>query len=125
MNVSSAPRGHRDFVTYLPGAIAGLFLFGRRPFRFFSGEPALGLERRHAAEAGRRDRLTEHVVRDVAGGEHALDASRRRTGRSLTVAVGLEGELAAHQFGRRLVSDRDEDAVDRKIVERAGHYVPQ
>ena len=80
-------RPSRFRLTYLAGAVAGISLFGRRPSRFFSGEPALGLERRHAAETGGRDRLTEHVVRDVAGSEHALDAGRGRPGRCLNVAV--------------------------------------
>ena len=74
-------------LTYLPGVVAGISLFGRRPFRFFSGEPALGLERRHAAETGGRDRLAKYVVRNVACSKHALDAGRGRPGRCLNVAV--------------------------------------
>ena len=76
-----------SLTSFASATVAGISLFGRRPFRFFSGEPALGLERRHAAEARGRDRLAEHVVRDVAGGEHALDAGRGRPGRGLDIAV--------------------------------------
>ena len=35
------------------------------------GQEAIGLERRHAAHAGRGHGLAEHLVLDVAGGEHA------------------------------------------------------
>ena len=38
------------------------------------GQPAFGVERRHAAAAGRGDRLAIIIVGHVAGGKHALDA---------------------------------------------------
>jgi hypothetical protein len=57
--------------------------------RRLGDQPAVGLQRRHAAEAGGGDRLAEDVVGDVAGGEHALDAGRGRSRRRLDVAVRL------------------------------------
>ena len=86
-------------------------LLRRRARGLLRGEPAFGLERRHAAEAGGGDRLAEDIVRDVAGGENAFDARRGRAGARQHVAVRLERELAAHQFARRRVADRDEDSV--------------
>ena len=99
-------------------------LFGRRPLWFLRGEPALGLKRSHAPETGGSDRLTEYVVGDVAGSEYTLYAGRCRAGRRLNIAVGLQCDLASHEVGRRLMTDGDEDTVDQKIVERAGHDIP-
>ena len=42
------------------------------------GEELLGLERRHAAQAGGGHRLAEDLVGDVAGGEDAGNAGRGR-----------------------------------------------
>src|SRR5579883_3627869 len=63
--------------------------FGGLPHLRQAREPAFGLERRHAAEPGGGHRLPVDVVGDVAGGEDAFDAGRRRTRRGLDIAVRL------------------------------------
>ena len=45
-------------------------------------QPALGFQRRHAAEAGRGDGLAVDIVGHVAGGEDARYWSRSKTARS-------------------------------------------
>ena len=47
-------------------------------------EPALGVERCHAARAGRGDRLPVDVILHVAGGEHAVDLRARRSRLAIT-----------------------------------------
>src|SRR5579871_1933014 len=93
--------------------------------RLLEREEALGLERAHAAHAGGGDRLAEHLVLDVARREHAGHVGRRRIRRRADVALGVHVELAAKQLGRRRVADRHENALDRKLVERAGLDVLQ
>ena len=95
-----------------PNLFCRLSLSRRLPRR----EPALGLERRHAAEPGGGHRLAEDVVGDVAGGEHAFNAGRRRAGRGLNISVRLQRDLAAHQLGRGRVTDGDEGAVKGQIL---------
>ena len=58
-------------------------------------EPALAVERGHAAAAGRGDGLAVDVIDDVAAGEDALDVRDRRVGmRQADVAALVELELA-------------------------------
>src|SRR5258706_2386968 len=101
-------------------------LFGRPggPGLFVCDE-LLRLQRGHAAHAGRRDRLAEHLVGDVARGEHAGDVGRRRIRGLLDVALGAHVELALEQLGRRRVADRDEHAVDRQLAQRPALEVAQ
>src|SRR3546814_9992225 len=64
----------------------------------------LRIQRRHAAEAGRSDRLAVVLVGHVAGGEHALDRSLRgaaaEPGADLQVTV-VHRQLALEQAGVR------------------------
>src|SRR5689334_17906181 len=125
MNVSSALWGLLLFCLYVRlGRRRQRTLFGRGPLWFLRGEPALGLKRSHASETGGRDRLTEYVVGDVAGGEYTLYAGRCRAGRRLNVTVGLQCHLPSHEVGCWLMTDGDEDTVDQKIVKRASHDIP-
>src|SRR3546814_11632709 len=68
-------------------------LFVQKPLR---------IQRRHAAEAGRSDRLAVVLVGHVAGGEHALDRSLRgaaaEPGADLQVTV-VHRQLALEQAG--------------------------
>src|SRR5215813_7776244 len=84
-----------------------------------------GLERCHATLAGCGDSLTIDIVRHVAGREHARHRRCGREWRSLDVTRRLHLELSNHEFGRRRVTDRDEDAVDRRLGASAGLYVLQ
>ncbi len=52
-------------------------------------QKSLDIQRRHAAEAGRRDRLTIDLVGDVAGREHARNIGVGRARLRLDVAVGF------------------------------------
>src|SRR5579883_2798507 len=99
--------------------------FGGLPHLRQAREPAFGLERRHAAEPGGGHRLPVDVVGDVAGGEDAFDAGRRRTRRGLDIAVRLQNQLPAHQVARRGMADGDEDAVGGQILPRAGLRIDQ
>ena len=68
--------------------------FGRelacRRHDMLGGEKALGLQRRHAAEACRRHRLAIDIVGNVAGREHARDIGLRRAGLNADVAVAAD-----------------------------------
>ena len=89
-------------------------------------EIRLGVERRHAAGAGRRHRLAIDVVGDVARGEHARHRGRRRVAFAaaldLDVAAG-HVELAFEDLRVRRVADRDEHAVHGEVLRRAGLHV--
>src|SRR5690606_33502720 len=77
-------------------------------------EEALGVQRRHAAEAGRGDGLAVVLVGDVASGEHAFDVGgggiAGDAGVDLQVAV-FHLQLAVEQAGVRVVTDGDEETV--------------
>src|SRR5579872_4256040 len=88
-------------------------------------EPTFRFERRHAAKTRGRDRLTIDVIGDIAGREDALDASARGSRRRVNVAIRLQRQLAAHQFARRRMADRDEDAVHRQFLARASLRMTQ
>src|SRR3546814_5574065 len=83
----------------------------------------LRIQRRHAAEAGRSDRLAVVLVGHVAGGEHALDRSLRgaaaEPGADLQVTV-VHRQLALEQAGVGRMSDGDEETVH---VDLAGTVV--
>src|SRR3546814_4070291 len=80
-------------------------LFVQKPLR---------IQRRHAAEAGRGDRLPVVLVGDITGGEHALDRSLRgaaaEPGADLQVTV-VHRQLALEQAGVGRMSDGDEETV--------------
>src|SRR5882672_5093802 len=80
---------------------------------------ALGLERGHAARGGRGYGLTVDMVLGVAGSEDARHRGLGRARDDLDVLVGQELDLAAEDLRVRLMPDRDEEAVDRTLVERA------
>ena len=63
----------------------------RRGARVQRLQVAVGVERGHAAGAGRGDRLAIDVVGDVAGGEHAGDAGRG----GIALAAALDHDIAA------------------------------
>src|SRR3546814_5695029 len=58
----------QDVVGLHEGGLLQSALFVQKPLR---------IQRRHAAEAGRGDRLPVVLVGDITGGEHALDRSLR------------------------------------------------
>src|SRR5580704_969942 len=68
---------------------------------FLAGQPALGVQRRGAASAGRGDRLPVGVVDDIAAGEDALDGGPggRLVDQEIPLRVGRE--LSGEQFGAR------------------------
>ena len=65
------------------------------PRELLRRKPALGFERRHAADSRRGDRLSIDVVGDVAGGEHAGTLVAVVFGAVADIAVLLDVELAA------------------------------
>src|SRR2546427_3795990 len=73
-------------------------------------EITLGVESRHAAGAGGRDRLAVYMVRHVARGEHARPArGRPLVGDQISVGVHLELSLEEASVGD--VTDGHEDPV--------------
>src|SRR5437667_6421331 len=86
---------------------------------------ALGLQRGHASGPGRRHRLTVREVLHVTRGEHTGHAGLRGPGLHLDVAVRQQLDLAPEDLGVRLMADRDEEAVDRALMERLGLDVLQ
>src|SRR5690606_27413713 len=87
-------------------------------------EELLGIQRRHAAGAGRGDRLAVDLVGNVAGGEHARHAGgggiALQPGPDLDVAVA-HLQLPLEQRGVRGVADGDEEALHGDL---AGAVVP-
>ena len=66
------------------------------------GQPTLRVDGRHAAGAGRRDRLPVDLVRDVPAGEYSLDGRPRAPGLDAQIARVVELELSAKEVGVRL-----------------------
>ena len=62
---------------------------------------AVGIERGHAAGAGRGDGLAVDVIGDIAGGEHARQAGRG--GIALAAAVDAPGSRRASRADRETV----------------------
>src|SRR5262245_57345514 len=87
-------------------------------------EPALGIDRRHAAVPGRGHGLPVAVVMDVAGDEHAFDLAVGLIADD-EVALGVDLQPVAERLGVGLVPDRDEDAVGRHDPLLAGGRVAQ
>src|SRR4051812_25015591 len=81
---------------------------------------ALGVESGHAAGAGGGDRLAVDLVHDVAAGEDSGHAGIGGSGFDLDIAVRIELQLAAEQFGRRRVADGDEAAFRLDPADLAG-----
>src|SRR5262247_2893130 len=88
-------------------------------------EVALGLERGHAAAAGRRHRLSKREVLDVARREDARYAGLRAPRLDLDVAVRQQLDLAAEDLRVGLMTDRDEEPVDGPLRLGPGLHVLQ
>src|SRR5580704_10566086 len=99
--------------------------FRHGPYITLLGKPALGLNRRHAAETGRGHCLAVNVVGDIACREYARHARRGREGRRLDVAIRLDRELALEKTGGGLVSDRDENAIGLDLAQACRFDVAQ
>ena len=86
-------------------------------------EQTLGFDCRHAAGAGRRNRLTVDAVLHVARVKNAVDIGSRAPVRD-EVAVRIQIELAPKNLGIRDMTDRDKETVH--IAQRgfAGHQIP-
>src|SRR2546423_4155140 len=84
-------------------------------------EPALGIDRRHAAAPRGRDGLPVDAVLDVPGDEDALDARAGAVGED--VAVRVEVQLPAEELGVRRVADRDEHRRGRERRGLPGDHV--
>src|SRR3954447_15105977 len=85
-------------------------------------EPALGIDRRHAARPGRGDGLAVDVILHVATGEHPGDVRR---GRALAetrdeVAVVFHRQLALEQVGVGHVPDGNEQPGEVEVAFLAG-----
>ena len=93
--------------------------------RLLGRQPLLGLERGHAAGAGRRHGLAEDLVLHVARRVDALDVGRRRIGPGQQIALAVHGELALEQLGVGRMADGDEHAVGRQRALGAGLDVAQ
>ena len=88
-------------------------------------EPALGVDGRHAARARRGHDLAVDAVVHVAGREHALDAGHRRARHDGEVALVVVVEEGLEQLRRRVMTDGDEDSVERLDVLGAGALVAE
>src|SRR5206468_3163758 len=89
-------------------AVPDLVYAGRPVLRL---EEPLGVDRGHAARAGRRHRLAVARVLDVAAGEDAEHARLRRPWPGPDVAALVHLELAREEPRVGLVADGDEDAL--------------
>ena len=65
------------------------------------------------------------MVDHVSGGEYALEVGTGRAWLDEDVALGVEVDLASHQFTARLVPDRDEQALGSPALLLAGFDVAQ
>src|SRR3712207_7846896 len=88
------------------------------PYTTLFRSPALGVDRRCGAGAGRGDRLAVDVVDHVTAGEDALDVGPRGGVLDLDVALVVELELADEELAARVVPDRDEHPGDRQLLGR-------
>src|SRR6476469_705659 len=93
---------------------AGWSMYARSALVEGLGEPALGVDGRGRAGAGRGDGLAVDVVDDVAAGEDAVDVGAGARVLDLDVARVVELELAGEQLAARVVPDRHEQAADRQ-----------
>ena len=89
-------------------------------------EVTLGIERRHATAGSRGAGLAVDVILNVAGGKDTGDAGLRRI--ALTTALRndvalVQFELADEQVGIRLVTDGNEDTIQRQVLRRAALHV--
>ena len=73
---------------------------------------------RPAPQTGRRDCLPIDTVGDVAGREQSRNACGRGTRNNLNVAVCMQLDLAREELACRRMSDGNEDAVDRELVDQ-------
>src|SRR5438093_10346720 len=84
-------------------AAASSALTERTPLLVLRFEPALGVDRGHAAHSGGGDRLAVGVVDVVAAGEHAFDR-RPRTVVHADVSEVVELELSLEDLRLRVVA---------------------
>src|SRR3712207_5169353 len=89
------------------------------------GQPALGVDGRRGAGAGRGDGLPVDVVDDVTAGEDAFDVGPGGRVLDLHVALVVQLELADEQLAARVVADSHEDTRDRQLLGGAGADVGQ
>src|ERR1044071_3903005 len=81
-------------------------------------QPALAVERGHAAGAGGGDGLAVNVIDGVAAGEDALDVRHGRiVMRQDDVALLVELDLSFVDCGVRRVADGDEESLRGKVVD--------
>ena len=95
----------------------------RMPFRL--GEEPLCVERGGTSGAGGGHRLPVDVILHVAGREDARDVRLGRLALRDQVAVLVVVEPVDEQLRRRIVADRDEEAVGRVLDRLVGLDVPQ
>src|SRR5262245_18096489 len=88
----------------------------RRDALLARSEPALCIERGHAAGSGGGDGLTICGVGHIAAREHAVNIGPRGAGLHTEISGGIHVEHAAQELAVGLVSDRDEERAD---LERA------
>src|SRR5277367_6533768 len=86
-------------------------------------EEPVGFQCCHAAESGGGDRLAEHVVGHVSGGEDSGHAGGRRAWNDLDVASGPHRKLTAEQGCRRGMTYCNEDAIDLQGIMLPGQAV--
>src|SRR2546422_1957401 len=112
-----------DFGLGTPGGmIRSIILsFSSMAFRF---EEALRFHRRHAAGAGRRDRLAIYAILHVARVKYARDIGPGAAFRQ-NVAVSVGFDLPLENGGVGDVSDGDEKSVHFLFPNRAGQQIAQ
>src|SRR5271154_3418764 len=93
--------------------------------RRLGDQPTVSLQGGHATEPSGGNGLSEDIVRDVAGGEDAIDARGGRSRRRSDIAVRLQCELAAHEFGRRSMANGDEYPVRIDLLESDARDIAQ
>src|SRR3546814_4208864 len=127
--VRRPPRSTRTDTLFPYTTLFRSFFAAPRPPRLLAlVQKPLRIQGRHAAEAGRSDRLPVMLVGHVAGGEHALDRSlggaAAQPGADLQVAV-VHRQLALEQAGVGRMADGDEEAVHVDLAGRSEEHTSE
>ncbi len=88
-------------------------------------EKTLGLERCHAAHAGRRDRLPIRPINNITSREHTRHVGNGRARARLDVSVRIARHCVLERIGRRIVTNRNKDPVGRQMLLILRHPIVQ
>src|SRR5271157_5587340 len=87
-------------------------------------QPALSVNRGHAAGSRRGHGLAVDGIGRISAGEDALHPGAACPGLDFDVADRVQRELALDELGVRLVANRDKQRFDRQDLRRVRHEIP-